>query len=1493
LRVKLLQVKEKTFIFLFTMHHIVSDALSMGVLFREIFLLYRCYRTGENKHNPLTPLRILYRDYAAWQNEQLSGEELRRAKAYWLHRLGGDLRLKRLQLPADKERPKILTYNGGAVYLNIAASLTGQLKGLARRHGMTLFMVLTAAFKALLARYSGQTDIIIGTVAACREYAELENQVGYYLNTLTLRTTIDPADSVDMLLEKVKETVLSAYEHQLYPFDRLVGDLGIPRETNRHPLFDVAIDMVNYQPAQAQETAAGSSMKVSPYGTGYNRSKFDLTLYAFEGKDLVGLKFEYGTDLFEHGTIQRMGERFLKLLKCMAAARESGACVADLLEEEDQDTALPNLESVPGRGQDREERELKVPASYHQERLWFIDTFENGNIYESAPVYHNVPLLLEITGDLDIPSLKKRIQAVIRRHEALRTRIITIDNRPVQWIREEQEADFHLPVKDLTEDANPYSLEKAVKLVMEETQRPFLIEKDLMIRGLLIILEKKRLYLLAITLHHLIVDRCSLEILCRDLFAPGLDGPLFQYIDFSQWQREFMSSPSYSGGTLDTLMYYWRWQLRGKLQTLQLPTDRPRAPIHIYNSGWQPFTFPHPLTDKIYTLINREGISPFVFFLAVFKTLLHRYSNQEEIVVGTGMKNRDQPGSENILGPIANLVVLRSFLSQWTMFNNLLSQLKKTMDEAAKYQAAPFDLLVLKLKPEVDMSRTALFDVLFQYEEDTFQLPPMENLEVNVIETNLGWGKYDLNLLIKRKADRCTGVLVYNRYYHNAATISRFIGHFMVLLEEVLSEPHRQISQFNLLTEEEQRQLLIEWNQTRIDYPTDRTIHQLFEEQAAKAPDGAALVGSWQLVVGKEKRRQETVQFTYKELDGQANRLAHLLREKGVQPDTIVGMLMERSVEMIIWILGILKAGGAYLPINPEYPQERIDFMLKDSGTKILLTNLSEGHRFNCQLSMSSPGAHLHHSGNLAYIIYTSGTTGQPKGCLITHKNVISLLKNKIQPFDFNENDIWTMFHQYNFDFSVWEMYGALLYGGKLIVIPRMVTRDPGQYLEILKQEKVTVLNQTPSAFYHLADAEVSQPDRRLYLRYVIFGGEALNPARLKPWRAKYPDTKLINMFGITETTIHVTHKEIGDKEIETGASNIGRPLATLTAYVLDQNLNPVPIGVPGELCVGGEGLARGYLNRPGLTAEKFCLRRPGGLFSRKPPPWTPRKSFSLEKKETGKEEKTGKESSMSYMSHLSHRSSIYIYKSGDLVKLLENGDIEYLGRIDHQVKIRGFRIELGEIEMQLLKHKGVKETVVLSRQDKSGNPFLCAYIVWSRIDTDADETELRKHLSRVLPDYMVPAYFLRLARIPLTPNGKVDRSALPEPKEYRLNLQQTYVAPENEQERKIAEVWQEVLQLERVGTRDNFFEIGGDSLKSIRLKSKLEEILNQTIPVVVLFERMTIRSFVEYLTELEKNEAGLGPGKKIDRSEAITRAKESRAKQRIKRKVRSQNVEE
>ncbi|HLP57220.1 MAG TPA: amino acid adenylation domain-containing protein, partial [Candidatus Deferrimicrobium sp.] len=599
-------------------------------------------------------------------------------------------------------------------------------------------------------------------------------------------------------------------------------------------------------------------------------------------------------------------------------------------------------------------------------------------------------------------------------------------------------------------------------------------------------------------------------------------------------------------------------------------------------------------------------------------------------------------------------------------------------------------------------------------------------------------------------------------------------------------------------------------------YPRGKTIHQLFEEQVEKVPDHIAVINP----TAVETLRATSLQITYRQLNKQSNRLAGLLKEKGVLPDTIVGMMIGRSVEMIIGIMGILKSGAAYLPIDPDYPQERIDYMLKDSGAEFLVTTNDkegekvgrwEGERVLLELIIHSSNHpsfhHSNHSSDLAYIIYTSGTTGKPKGVLIEHKNVVRLLFNDRFQFDFNERDVWSLFHSYSFDFSVWEIYGALLYGGRLVIIPRSTTLDPGEFLQVLKGQQVTVLSQTPSAFYNLIYEELKQGGKELNARYVIFGGEALQPGKLSQWQKKYPDTLLVNMFGITETTVHVTYQEIGVKEITEGISNIGKPIPTLSAYIMDMNRQLVIPGVSGELYVGGEGVARGYLNRPELTGERFVAN-----------PY-----------------KTGDR----------------LYRSGDLVQLITGGQMEYQGRIDHQVQIRGFRVELGEIENLLLKHEHIKDAVVIDGSDEKEDHYLCAYIVPNTFqgETLLDVPLLQNYLSRQLPGYMIPPYFVQLAKIPLTANGKVDRKQLPPP---RVNLEGLYTQPRNKEETLLVEIWQEVLELERVGIDDNFFNVGGDSIKAIRLSSAINSRLNSHIKILDLYTHGTIRQLATLLDRLE-----------------------------------------
>jgi amino acid adenylation domain-containing protein len=790
--------------------------------------------------------------------------------------------------------------------------------------------------------------------------------------------------------------------------------------------------------------------------------------------------------------------------------------------------------------------------------------------------------------------------------------------------------------------------------------------------------------------------------------------------------------------------------------------------------------------------------------LAVFKALLHRYAGHDEIVVGTSAANRLQPGGESIIGPLANLLALRTHLSGDLTFARLVKELSNTVADAYKYQALPFDKLVMELNPRVDMSRTALFDVLFCYEASPLQVPDVAGLSINHMETNLGWGKYDLNMLMQPDNDSLTGVLVYNADYYDDTTISRFTGHYCNLLAGVLANPDLAIAEYDLLSGDEQRQLLEEWNGAAAGYPCEATVDRLFEEQVERTPDAVALV------VGDR-------QTTYRQLNHHAGQVAEYLRSTcHLRPGELVCLLLTRSETMIAAMLGVLKAGGGYAPIDPGYPGQRIRYILDDSGSRLVIDDQTV---FITGKHETPPVKNK--PGDTAYVIYTSGTTGRPKGCLIAHRNVVRLFKNDRHPFAFGGRDTWIMAHSYCFDFSVWEIYGALLNGGRLVMPDRDTVRDTGGFLDMIKQHGVTVLNQTPAAFYRLIEEEKSARPKRLHshLDCVIFGGDKLEPAYLNDWLSMYSldDIKLINMYGITETTVHVTYYYLTEEDIRSAGqlSPIGIPLPDTTVYILNERLRPAPIGVRGELYVGGGGVSvKGYLNRPGLTGEKFL-----------PDPYAP---YGDDKNDT-----PGK-----------------LYKSGDLCRWLADGRLDFRGRIDHQVKIRGFRIEPGEIENRLLGHADVKEAAVVLRGDSGGDRYLCGYIVPANPGTFESlqdmSAELREHLQQTLPDYMVPSFFVSLDKMPLTANNKLDRAALPAPEAAAMGT--AYVAPRSELEKKLADTWSQVLKIERIGIDDNFFDLGGHSLKATTLTAKIHKALDVKIPLAVLFKNPFIRSLAEYI---------------------------------------------
>ena len=1071
------------------------------------------------------------------------------------------------------------------------------------------------------------------------------------------------------------------------------------------------------------------------------------------------------------------------------------------------------------------EKNAELRLSYAQQRLWFLDQLEpNSAIY-------NISLALRLAGTLNQTVLEQSLHEIIARHEALHTNFVIVDGQPTQIIH--TETAWRMSVIDCEGLSTTEQEIASQKLAITQAIQPFDLASEALVRATLIVLSETE-HVLSVCMHHVVSDAWSMGVFVQELAAlynayfqdqpsgasdtrsllsergtPLAPLPI-QYADFAIWQRQWLQ-----GDVLQRQLIYWQQQLANAPALLVLPTDRPRPAVQTFAGAYQQFALSRELTSGLLQLSQKQGVTLFMTLLAAFDTLLYRYTGSDDILVGSPIANRDRSEIEGLIGFFVNTLVMRTNLAGNPSFSELLNRVREMAMDAYAHQNLPFEMLVEALQPQRDLSHTPLFQVMFALQNAPISEVELTGLTISSLPAAGATSKFDLSLLMQNTAAGLVGVWEYSTNLFDASTIERMTGHFVTLLEGIVANPQQKISQLPLLTEVEQQQLLVEWNDTQADYLQHKCIHQLFEEQVERIPDAVAVVfGNRQL--------------TYFELNCRANQLAHYLKSLGVGADVLVGLYVERSLETIVGILGILKAGGAYVPLDPDYPQERLAYMLNDSQVSVLLT------QEKLLTSLPEHGAHVLcldkdwedistenkdnlvsglTTDNLAYVIYTSGSTGQPKGTLVNHSNVVRLFEATNSWYHFNQDHVWTLFHSYAFDFSVWEIWGALLYGGRLVVVPYMVTRSPESFYELLCQEKVTILNQTPSAFRQLIQAEQSiATTGDLKLRLVIFGGEALELKSLQPWFERHGDQlpQLVNMYGITETTVHVTYRPLSKADLNGTASVIGRPIPDLEVYVLDEYQKPVPIGVAGEMYVGGAGVARGYLNRPELTAQRFI----SNPFSNNP--------------------------------------KARLYKTGDLARYLPNGELEYLGRIDQQVKIRGFRIELGEIEALLAQHPAVWESAVLVREDEPGNKRLVAYVV-SKVKQSPTAAELRRFLKQKLPEYMVPSAFVQLEALPLTANGKVDRRALPVPDTARPELENVFVAPSTPEEKILAAIWTKVLGVEKVGINDNFFALGGDSIRSIQVLSQAKE-QGLSFSLAQLFQYQTIHELVQELKTQEND---------------------------------------
>ena len=1021
--------------------------------------------------------------------------------------------------------------------------------------------------------------------------------------------------------------------------------------------------------------------------------------------------------------------------------------------------------------------------SYAQQRQWFL--------WQWAPhsAAYNIPTALRLQGPLDESALERSLQALIERHETLRTVFSQETEQPLQTI---------LPPGPFALETYPLSPELASDpdasiqaFVQTQSQKTFDLQQGPLLRAALLQVNPND-HVLVLTLHHIVSDGWSLQVMIEELvqlyagFSLGHDAGLpalpIQYADYALWQRQWMEA-----GEQARQLAYWQEKLGGEQPVLELPLDRARSVDQSFAGASHNLILDAQLSQGLKAFARQENVTLFVLLLASFQALLHRYSGQSDIRVGVPVANRGRVEIERLIGFFVNTQVLKADVDSQTPFIDLLRQVKQTAQEAQAHQDLPFEQLVEALEPGRSLSHSPLFQVMFnhQAERRSSVETRLNGLSIEPLEWQSQTAQFDLTLNTTEQAHGIEAVFKYATDMFDAATIERLAQHWTALLQAIVADPSRSIGQLPMLDDTRQQQLLSQWNPTRVEHPVEQCIHQVIEAQAERHPDAVAVTFAGQ-------------RLTYAELNRRANQWAHRLIANGVGPDVRVGVAVERSLDMIVAIVAVLKAGGAYVPLDPGYPQDRLSYMIEDSGIGLLLT---QGH-LQAQLPIPpgltcldlsqalEPGnsenpACLATPDNLAYVIYTSGSTGKPKGALLPHSNVIRLFSATDHWFGFGPDDSWTLFHSYAFDFSVWEIFGALLYGGKLVVVPHDVTRSPEDFYTLLCDEHVTVLNQTPSAFKPLMQL-ASESSRDHSLRYVVFGGEALEVQNLRPWFERFGDRApmLVNMYGITETTVHVTYRPLSMADLEQSHSSpIGEPIVDLSWYLLDSALNLVPQGCIGELYIAGAGLARGYLNQPGMSATRFV-----------PDPFNPQAGERL-------------------------------YRTGDLARLRGDGVIEYIGRIDHQVKIRGFRIELGEIETRLLKHPAVREAVVLAIEGPSGQQLATWIVPNEALQADAEATlrdSIKAQLREALPDYMVPVSWAFLERLPLTANGKLDRKQLPQPQV--AQVQEAYAAPRSELEQQLAAIWQDVLKVERVGLNDNFFELGGDSIISIQVVSRARQ---------------------------------------------------------------------
>ncbi|HEY0174538.1 MAG TPA: amino acid adenylation domain-containing protein [Pyrinomonadaceae bacterium] len=1046
----------------------------------------------------------------------------------------------------------------------------------------------------------------------------------------------------------------------------------------------------------------------------------------------------------------------------------------------------------------------ELPLSFAQQRLWFVQQLEPG-----SPAY-NMPVALRLEGRFDAGAMAAALGEVVRRHEALRTTFAQEGGRPVQVINEPR--GLELPVVDLSTLPEAERERRLRAVLTEESLRPFDLERGPLLRAGVIRLREEE-HVLHATMHHIVSDGWSIGVLVREVgalyaaFSEGRESPLaelpVQYADYAAWQRGWLQ-----GEVLERQLAYWREHLTGAA-VLELPTDRPRPPVQSFRGASLAFGVPAPLAARLEELSQRGGVTLFMTLLAALNVLLHRYTGQEDITVGTAMANRSRAEVEGLIGFFVNTLALRTRVAGDDSFAELLARVREVTFCAYAHQDLPFEKLVEELQPRRDPGRPPLFQIMLVMQNAPLGEQRLPGLRASALGVEGTTTKFDITFSVTKVGDELLGNVEYSTDLFDEATVERMCGHLLTLLEAVAAHPARAVADLPLLTDEEGLRL-VRWNETRTDYPRDLCVHQLFERQAAATPGAVAVVE------GREE-------LSYGELNERANRIARALRRRGVGHESRVGLLMERGTEAVVSLLGVLKAGGAYVPLDPEYPQERLRFMLEDAGVGVVLAGgepgalpgVAEGVEV---LNLSGAAEELSAEScedlgcvatadSAAYVIYTSGSTGRPKGVMVAHRAVVRLVLNT-DYVSLSAGDCVAQLATVSFDASTFELWGALLNGARVAVIPKELALSPPDLAAELRRLGVTTTFITTALFNRLA----REREALKGVREVLFGGEAADPRVVRSLLSGGgAPRRLLHVYGPTENTTFSTWELV--TEVGAGAETvpIGQPIANSTAHVLDRRMRPVPSGVAGELYVGGEGLARGYVGRPALTAERFV-----------PDPFGAAGGGRL-------------------------------YRTGDRVRRLGDGAIEFLGRLDGQVKVRGFRIEPGEVEAALRGHACVRDAVVVARAEAEGGKRLVAYVVAEAGAGQPSVGELRAHLRGSLPDYMVPSEFVAIDELPLNANGKVDRGRLPEPDGGRLQPSGEHAEPRTALEEAVSGLWADVLGAERVSVEADFFELGGHSLLAAQLVSRVRKVFDVELSLKSFFLSPTVAGMARAIEQASR----------------------------------------